>query len=54
MLTFASQSIAKIELQEKDPVRNGGVFFNLNSRVTSSPTKSVYIKADFYVTQSDY
>ena len=51
MLAYESQSIAKIELQEKDPVRNGGVFFNLNSRVTSSTTKPAYIKADFYVTE---
>ncbi len=27
MLAYASQSIASIELQEFDPVRNGGVFF---------------------------
>ena len=27
MLAYASQSIASIELQEEDPVRNGGVYF---------------------------
>ena len=50
VLTYKRQSIANIDLQEKDPVRNGGVLFYLNSRAASSSTKPTYIKADFYLT----
>jgi hypothetical protein len=44
VLTNKRQSIANIELQEKDPVRNGGVLFYLNSRFKPKSLKLIILR----------